>query len=317
MNYLKKYLVLLSIAFLYSCTTNPIDVDLKPLAPKMVVASQFTPDSILYVTVTKSFSALTTFETMSLSDAEKITYQNLLVTFSFENKTDTLFELFPGVYSTAPSENFIGGTRRLFQANTPCELQIKDLLTSEASWSSSVMLPMITFDSIRPIIEQGIFSLLRYKVSVKYTLTDIPNTDNWYMVNYYVPETKDSMYFANIIDNVRSYKINLLEAYNEITGVNAINAQTEIFTDEGFKNRSFTYEKVLRNTQPSDSNLIVSVSNISQGFYEFLNTQKKAGKLFNQLVKEPLNYPSNVQNGYGYFNTHLTDVRIFNLNDYK
>ena len=133
------------------------------------------------------------------------------------------------------------------------------------------------------------------------------------MINYYVPQIKDSLFFSHIEEKIKKRKIGLAEAYSQTNAVNSLNSETDIMTDDSFKNGTFTSKRLLKNIHYSDTTLVVSISNISKGYYDFLDVQKKAGKLFNQLIKEPLSYPSNVQNGYGYFNAYLPDYRYFNL----
>jgi hypothetical protein len=61
----------------------------------------------------------------------------------------------------------------------------------------------------------------------------------------------------------------------------------------------------------------VSVSNISQGYYEFLDLYGRAGSPLTQITGEPIDYPTNVTNGYGYFTTHVPDLHVFDLNEYQ
>jgi hypothetical protein len=45
----------------------------------------------------------------------------------------------------------------------------------------------------------------------------------------------------------------------------------------------------------------VALSNIPKGYYEYLAAYKRSGNLLSQLTGEPVNLPTNVQGGYGYF----------------
>jgi hypothetical protein len=59
--------------------------------------------------------------------------------------------------------------------------------------------------------------------------------------------------------------------------------------------------------------IAVSLSNISEEYYRFmqLRVNNKFGPL--EFISEPLNYPTNVVGGRGYFNLYVPDVRFFIL----
>ena len=60
----------------------------------------------------------------------------------------------------------------------------------------------------------------------------------------------------------------------------------------------------------------IALSNISESYYEFLKKREKGGNVFTELTNEPINYPSNVKGGFGFFNTHFPDVEYFDLNEF-
>ena len=53
-----------------------------------------------------------------------------------------------------------------------------------------------------------------------------------------------------------------------------------------------------------------------ESYYEFLKKREKGGNVFTELTNEPINYPSNVKGGFGFFNTHFPDVEYFDLNEF-
>ena len=53
------------------------------------------------------------------------------------------------------------------------------------------------------------------------------------------------------------------------------------------------------------------MSNISPEYYKYLSIRNDNRYNLAGFASEPLNYPTNVQGGYGYFNLHVPDVRIF------
>ena len=60
---------------------------------------------------------------------------------------------------------------------------------------------------------------------------------------------------------------------------------------------------------------LILLSNISEGYYQFLKSRERSGNLLSDITNEPVNYPSNVNNGLGYFNTHYPSIRFFDLKE--
>src|SRR5690606_8068125 len=114
---------------------------------------------------------------------------------------------------------------------------------------------------------------------------------NWYMIN--VQEVDQADIFRNLLDP---------------------NTFTVLFTDANFNGNTFGEDFVVlsRHHYRGDT-LAVSLSNISQEYYRFM--QLRAGNRFNflEFISEPVNYPSNVVGGRGYFNLYVPDVRVIVL----
>lgn len=57
----------------------------------------------------------------------------------------------------------------------------------------------------------------------------------------------------------------------------------------------------------------IALSNITQGYYEYLKAQKKFNTLVNQIRGEVVNLPTNIINGYGYFNVHTPHFKVIDF----
>ena len=66
-----------------------------------------------------------------------------------------------------------------------------------------------------------------------------------------------------------------------------------------------------------EDSLMILLSNISEGYYSFLMSRERSGNFLAEATNEPINYPSNVENGLGYFNTHYPSLRFFDLKALK
>lgn len=58
----------------------------------------------------------------------------------------------------------------------------------------------------------------------------------------------------------------------------------------------------------------VEIAKIDGGYYKYLDAYIKTGYLVNQLTGEPVNLPSNMSNGYGYFTMHSSKRVSVDLN---
>ena len=88
---------------------------------------------------------------------------------------------------------------------------------------------------------------------------------------------------------------------------------TYTYSDQLFPNAVITDTIPYTNFQLGDT-IAVALSHISKGYYEYLTTrQRSATSLFANLLAEPVNYPTNVDRGYGFFNLHLPSVQLFIL----
>ena len=252
------------------------------------------------VLLTKSFSALSPDQNPLQADsADQIqTILNLLVdsatvTVSYAGVTDTLFQIpgVPGIYTSLNTPQVVNETYDL------------TIVTKEGETltSASEMLEYVPFDNVSPSVNRTTEDTT---VIVDYTFTDIPG-DNYYMVHFYSrldPDTTSSDSVNLDINTAFQPGTNLLQA-------------THLISDKTFGGSVYSDSIHLVNVQPNDS-LAVTISNISEEYFNYLSLRKQASNWFTEIVQEPINYPSNIVGGYGFFNTHFPDVRLYDMNDF-
>jgi hypothetical protein len=286
-----RFWLMLSIMCLVSCTPKPIDIAIPSPAVKLVVASQVVPGNIMFVALTKSFSALSqTAQNVSGNNSlNSILVENALVTISYNGRKDTLSMITPGIYGSAHVLAYNYGIYTL-NASVPNSA----LAPINAN---TAMLPEVKFDSVRPMIT---ISSGDTTISVKYTFTDLPGGNNYYVVSYYVKQAGGSP------------NIDINTFFSQ--GSNQLNT-IDLFSDKTFSSPVFTYSRQLSGIKPTDTIAIV-LANITQQYYSFLSTYLLAGNWFNQLTGQPITYPTNIQGGYGFFNAYNPDYEIFFLKNY-
>lgn len=266
------------IVLMASCLPEPLDVEFVPTAKvKMVVSTQIIPDQSLLVLVTRTFGALEASDDSDPGDLlDLIAVNDALVTVEGPNGTDTLTSVANGVY---------GGVAIPFQAGETYHLKIQSAEFGTVSASTEVK-PTVNFQHLEAdLFYNGFNDTL---AQITYTLQDEAK-ENWYMINVQEVEREDAI--ENML-NPRAFTI--------------------LLPDDEFNGGSYSekFRVFPRDYEPGDT-IAVSLSNISEEYFEFMQLRMDNRFSLVEFVSEPVNYPSNVVGGKGYFNLYVPDVRFF------
>jgi Domain of unknown function (DUF4249) len=278
-NMLNTLLVSL-VVFVSGCVPEPLDVDGVPVVkPQLVISTQIIPDQSVVVLVTKTFGAL---DASDDSDPQalldQIAVDDATVTITGPAGTYTLLSLDNGAY---------GGLVIPFEAGEQYELKVNSELLGEVSAVTTVM-PRPTFESIKAeLYFTGFDDTL---AQITYAFEDAPGK-NWYMLNVQHIERDD------LLDDVLNP-----------------NSFMKLVNDEGFDGQQYgeSFRVFPRDYSPGDT-IAVSLSNISQEYYDFIQLRLDNRFSFVEYLGEPINYPSNVKGGRGFFNLYVPDIRFFIL----
>ncbi|MCB0395137.1 MAG: DUF4249 family protein [Flavobacteriales bacterium] len=286
-----KYLYIAMI-LLSGCRPEPLEILLDQHEPRPVVASHIIPEKELAVGLTRSFSPLSKpleGDEVRPDFLDEILIRDAVVTVSYLGQTDTLRMVSPGVYVSDLT---------LVYDHGDYQLNVYDPSTGDRVSALSTMLPKVEFDTVYPVIQRLPGDTT---IHVSYTISDDPSTDNWYVIAYY-----------NKTDANAAPNLDLSDYFTR--GSNQLR-DVDLLSDKLFENGKYEATVQLENIGLQDT-IAVVLSNISEGYFSFLHAYKKSGNILNQITGEPINYPTNVVGGYGYFNTHNPDARIFDLNGY-
>lgn len=271
--------ILLATLLLLSCLPEPLPVDDIPkLETKIVVSSQIIPNAGMVVFVSKSIGALDAGDDSDPENLiEQIAISDALVTLRVNDNLDTLENLGNGLYGNIILD-WLNNVDYTLTVNTP-------LL---GSVSAVTRLPdFVSFDEVSAtIFDNGFDSLAQ----IAYRLTD-PLGENYYMIN--VQRFRSSQELSSLV-NPRIF--------------------TRLFDDKEFdgQEKAETFNVLFQEFSEGDS-IAVSMANISKAYYDFLKVRSDNRFSFVEFAGEPINYPTNVQGGYGFFNLHTPDVRVFIL----
>lgn len=266
--------------FMSGCLPEPLDVDGLPVVkPQMVVSSQIIPDQSLLVLLTKTFGAL---DASDDSDPEELLKQiavdDAIVRITGPDGTYELESLGSGFY---------GGLQNSFQEGEEYTLNVISESLGEVSATTTVK-AMVSFEDIKAeLVYNGYDDTL---AQITYRLEDSPE-QNWYMLNVQEVER------ADIVENLINPR-----------------AFTRLLDDAEFNGETYleTFRVFPRDFIPGDT-IAVSLSNISKEYYDFIRLRLDNRYTFVEYLSEPVNYPSNVVGGKGFFNLYVPDFRMFIL----
>ena len=273
--------VIISIVYsMISCLPEPLAIDGLPVVkPQIVVSTQIVPDRSLVVLLTKTFGAL---EGSDDSDPEEllrqIAVEDAIVVISGGSRQDTLVNLGFGFY---------GDIIIPFVAGQEYRLYVKSSSLGEVTATTTVK-EQITFEDIDAGLYANGFGDTLAEVTHKFL---DPPGQNWYMLNVQEVEQED------IVENLLNP-----------------NSFIRLHDDVEFdgKELSETFRVFPRDYHPGDT-IAVTLSNISSEYYDFLKLRADSRFSLVQYLSEPVNYPSNVIGGKGFFNLYIPDVEVFVL----
>ena len=174
-----------------------------------------------------------------------------------------------------------------FEENEEYRLHVVSETLGEVTATTTVR-PMIGFEDIEAeLFFNGYDDTL---AQLTYRIND-PPAENWYMLNVQEVERQD------VVENLLNPR-----------------AFTRLLEDTQFNGQPYqeTFRVFPRDFVPGDT-IAVMVANISREYYDFMQLRLDNRYSFVEFLSEPVNYPSNVVGGKGFFNLYIPDVRTFVL----
>lgn len=269
-----------SSLLLYSCLPDPLEVKGVPaIKPQIVVSSQILTDQSLVVLLTKSFGAL---DASDDSDPQalldQIAINDARVTITGPQGTDTLLFFGSGIYA---------GITNSLEAGNTYSLHVNSAILGEVRATTTVK-PMVRFDQIEAeLFFNGFDDTL---AQITHRIQDLPEK-NYYMVN--VQRLRQQNLQEQLL-NPRAF--------------------IRLITDDEFNGELYSETFRVFPTDFSEGDTVaVYLSNISEDYYRFIKLRLDNRFSFVEFLGEPINYPSNVEGGKGFFNLYLPDIRFFRL----
>ena len=267
------------------CDLVDLPIEVEPAPSQLVVSSVMGPNQSLLVTVSRSFSALSATDVDSLSSdfINRLLVERAGVFLGHGGRADTLFNLFdiPGLY---------GGDLSALEPYQRLDLTVFDSLTGETVSATTELLPPVALEAVslaEEINDQGDTTTV-----LAYQFADPPGENYYALHAYNLPSLSalDSLF----VDDERNPVLR--------------NDEELVFYETLITDQAFT-DAVIADTVripfvAVNDTIAVALSHISEGFFRFLEARRRTGGLVSSLANEPVNHPSNVIGGLGFFSAH-------------
>jgi Domain of unknown function (DUF4249) len=283
---MKNLITLFASAIFISACTKPLPIEVPQLEPKLVVNCQIIPDQIIVVSLTKSFTGLYDANKDTTSKFD-ILVPNGFVTISYDNKVDTLNQLSDGFYVSLNTD---------LKPNTTYKLFAYDSLTKQTVTAETRMMPRAELKDLK---FNRLINGTDTSYEVEYSLTDASTQNDYYYVT--ISKLNKSLNTPAIPPAISKlfFKTTKLFLHPDAQAQNGIIKGRDLLIGPlGFK--------------PGDT-VSVLVAQIDEGYFKYLNAFQRSGSVLNQLTGEPINFPTNIKNGYGYFAAHPSKIYLKTL----
>ncbi|MFT5618299.1 MAG: hypothetical protein ACI85I_001531 [Arenicella sp.] len=277
-----KYLFIL--LFFWSCIPEDLDVDNVPVAEdKLVLSTAFIPNQNISLLLTRTFSALTQDLANDNEALANILVSNAEVLVSVRDTSILLTEITNGIYADStlpiyPEEIY--------------SISIKELSTGLEVKANTEMKKPVNFTTLITELEYTGFDTVPH---IYFSFPDFSDEKNWYMINV---QTFD--FERNLLEEVIDGRV-----FTYLTDDSEI-LESNIIEDDfvALINRDF---------ETGDS-IVVTLANISEEYYDYL--ERRNNSFFAvEFISEPYNFPTNTENGYGFFNLFAPDNRLVILGE--
>lgn len=265
----------------YSCLPENLLIEVEPAESKLVVSSINIDTLGIAVFITRSFSALEGNEdSLSADFVNTIVVSDADVSLTIgSNKIELDYiEDVPGIYFTAELPELGQETIRL---------DVFDPMTKQRVYAETHAPSPISLDTaglIEEIVDEDTIQHLFY------SFTD-PEADNWYSLNVF-----DPIRFADEVgDNIFS-----------LNGGNTGVIYERLLSDQVLSES--TYSDTIRIGPIASDTIAFFFTHVSEGYFRFLDVRQRFGGILSD--SEPVNFPTNVIGGLGYFTVNYPRIKI-------
>jgi hypothetical protein len=282
--------LLAALAIFNSCRPRPLQIDIVQSPPVLVVSSATADQHTVLVSAAYSINSLLSLDdTVNGADLPPgVLLENAVVTLASPGRLpDTLRHLAKGLYGNRDLE---------LQAGTSYHLDIYRPDKGLVATAAATYFPAPEVDTIQVQVTRTAGDTT---VSLTVRLGSVA-IDDYYFVSYH--------------SSVRERKGSATPGAMPATLASFSPRQLTLLSGEEMRNGCIT--RTIPLTCKGDDTLLVHTAKIDKAYYHYLTAYKRSGALISQLTGEPVNLPTNVIKGLGFFTLSVPARSVFYLKDY-
>ncbi|RYD56212.1 MAG: DUF4249 family protein [Sphingobacteriales bacterium] len=283
--------IALLIPLFFSCRPKPLDIEVAQKPGKLTISSVAFSEKSVFIaagySVESGFNLADTTEKNRQTLPGRVVDSGLVTITKLGCLPDTLKMYNPGIY---------GNNNLQLTPYAQYILTVMDYKKGTAVSATTTYLPAPSIQALKPeVIKTGSQPVVKLHIK----LGDIKPGEHFF-IGY-------------------STKTNVISAITPlVAGLGAMQSfearQLEMVdgskAKDGMLEHSFTLD-----VKPTDT-LTVQVAKIDDKYYKYLDAYKRTGYLLNQISGEPINLPTNVSAGLGYFALYAPQRTRFYLNEF-
>ncbi len=284
---MKKIVQRLPLIFIFlmaaSCKPDALETTVNPVDQKLVINSMITPDTSLWISVTRSNIAFPSFNNLTpssiISFIEGIAVNDALVTLTCNGHTDTLIAQSWGTYKLEQIPVHPGKIYQLtvFRPSTGETAFAYATIPSKSKIRQASV--KVNYHTEHPTLE------------LNASFEDNSTTRDFYIASYYAVDIGDLKKHPEMLYHFMNKKRVDFDLINDLKQTNGTISLRKSFPEECI-----------------NDTLTFMVSPVEEGYYRFLEQHKLSGGLLSQLAGEVVRYKTNIQGGYGYFSLRLPAI---------
>lgn len=276
---------------LYSCRPKPLDIEIEQTPPMLTLSSAAPDNHTVLVSAGYSITSL-----LNLNDTvngsvkipkEMLLHDAVLTITEAGGERDTLFAISDGLY---------GSRNLLLEHGATYTIDVYEKNKGHIATATTTYqaLPEVTYSDPR---------LKRIKGDTTVTIdVDIKNAreGEYYFISYNTTALARKQLAQKTMD------VSTLASFTpkQLTLIN------------GTTHQNGNLEKKITMQVNSNDTLLIQTGRIDRAYFDYLTVYKKSGSLINQLTGEPINMPTNIIKGFGFFSLYAPVRKIFYLANY-
>lgn len=282
---------LLPLILLFSCQPKPLEIEVKQSEPQLTVSSAAPDEHTVVVSAGYSINSM-----VSLGDTvnggvdlpDNMLLEDGIVTLAAEGRTpDTLYPIASGLYANRNMQ---------LEKGASYTLTVYDHNKGLAGVATTPYFPLPAIDSLSPEVTRKHGDTL---VTLHLKLSGA-GADDFYFVSYNTAAAE------RVLQRSPYALAATLAAFSP--------KQLTLLSAADIKNGCIR-RAIPLGCKGTDT-LLVHTGKIDKAYFDYLTAYKKSGSLINQLTGEPINLPTNIATGLGFFSLSTPVRSTFYLKHY-